>query len=368
MAIEKFVDELGTNLNRYKVQKDNGETYYVSLLRNATITQPGTPLNANKLNQIVDSINNLSFSVSGNSLNITNQNGGKIVFNNTNTTYTLTKSGATFTFASSAGSSNSYTITKSDIGLGNVDNTKDSEKIVAQANKLSTLCFFKISDYNGKNSTNTYGFDGQVGFNYILPNSLYLNNLYIANASNDEEYALFRYSNSNQRLEVHSQGAIIFISGSHYANVPSDKSGTLVLDWELQEVKDELGNVATNSELQEIKNRLDQLGFSEGTFVVSGVSSDRITTNKIVKQGKYAIGNLSINLSNQNISQLSIVVPRKLMPKSTKTLTLCYSINTNNPKDFFIFTTMGRNINLTEFRKLSNVTNLYIANLGWEIE
>ena len=139
----------------------------------------------------------------------------------------------------------------------------------------------------------------------------------------------------------------------------------------MQEVNDQLNNVATDSELQEIRDRLDQLGFSEGTFVVSGVSSSSITTNKIVKQGKYAIGTLGMNLSNQNISQLSITVPREFMPKSTKTLTLCYSTNTNNPKDptdFFIFTTMERWIDLTEFRKLSNVTNLHIVNLGWEIE
>lgn len=360
MAIEKFVDELGSNLNRYRVQKENGETYYISLMRNATITQPGTPLNANKLNKIVDSINNLSFSVSGNSLNITNQNGENIVFNNTNTTYTLTKSGATFTFASSTGSSNSYTITKSDIGLGNVDNTKDSEKIVAQANKLSTLCFFKISDYNGKNSTNTYGFDGQVGFNYILPNSLYLNNLYIANASNDEEYALFRYSNSNKRLEVHSQGAIIFISGSYIANVPNNKSGTLLVDSDLQGVKNSI-----DTEISNIKNRLDQMGFSEGTFEVSGVSSDRITTNKIVKKGKYAIGNLSINLYNQSLSNLSIMLPREFTPLNSTQVMLGY---TTTLSSFCMYTTMQDGIDLTEFKKLKNVVSLSIVNLGWEIE
>ena len=350
MAIDRFVDEDGENLNRYLVQKeDSGETYYISLFRRASIKQNGTPLVAQKFNQIVDSINNLSFSVSGNSLNITNQNGENIVFNDTNTTYALTKSGATFTFSSSAGSANSYTLTKSDIGLGNVDNTKDSEKIVAQANKLSTLCFFKISDYNGKNSTNTYGFDGQVGFNYILPNSLYLNNLYIANASNDEEYALFRYSNSNKRLEVHSQGAIIFISGSHYANVPNNKSGTLVLDFELQEVKD----------------RLDQMGFSEGTFEVSGVSSSSIITNKIIKKGKYAIGNLSINLYNQSLSNLSIMLPREFTPLNSTQVMLGY---TNTLSSFFMTTTMQDGIDLTEFKKLKNVVSLSIVNLGWEIE
>lgn len=349
MAIEKFVDELGTNLNRYKVQKDNGETYYVSLMRNANITQPGTPLNAKKLNQIVDSINNLSFSVSGNSLNITNQNGEKIVFNNTNTTYTLTKSGATFTFASSTGSSNSYTLTKSDIGLGNVDNTKDSAKTVAKANQLTTARYFKISDYNNTNSTSSYSFNGTSDVNIVLPKNLYLNNLYIANASNDEEYAFFRYSNSNKRLEVKSLGDIIFISGSHYANVPNNKSGTLVLDFELQEVKD----------------RLDQMGFSEGTFAVSGVSSSSIITNKIVRKGKYAIGNLSINLYNQSLSNLSIMLPREFTPLNSTQVMLGYA---NTLSSFFMTTTMQEGIDLTEFKKLNNVISLSIVNLGWEIE
>lgn len=349
MAIEKFVDELGTNLNRYKVQKDNGETYYVSLLRNANITQQGTPLNANKLNQIVDSINNLSFSVSGNRLSITNQNGENIVFNDTNTTYTLTKSGATFTFSSSTGSSNSYTLTKSDIGLGNVDNTKDSEKIVAQANKLSTARYFKISDYNNTNSTSSYSFNGTSDVNIVLPKNLYLNNLYIANASNDQEYAFFRYSNSNKRLEVKSLGDIIFISGSHYANVPNNKSGTLVLDFELQEVKD----------------RLDQMGFSEGTFEVSGVSSEYITTNKIVKKGKYAIGNLSIILYAEALRNLSIMLPREFTPLNSTQVMLGYA---NTLSSFFMTTTMQEGIDLTEFKKLNNVVSLSIVNLGWEIE
>lgn len=350
MAIDRFVDEDGENLNRYLVQKeDSGETYYVSLFRRASITQNGTPLVAQKFNQIVDSINNLSFSVSGNSLNITNQNGGKIVFNNTNTTYTLTKSGATFTFASSTGSSNSYTLTKSDIGLGNVDNTKDSEKIVAQANQLTTARYFKISDYNNTNSTSSYSFNGTSDVNIVLPKNLYLNNLYIANANNDEEYAFFRYSNSNKRLEVKSIGDIIFISGSHYANVPNNKSGTLVLDFELQEVKD----------------RLDQMGFSEGTFEVSGVSSEYITTNKIVKKGKYAIGNLSIILYDGALRNLSIMLPRGFTPLSSTQVMLGYA---NTLSSFFMTTTMQEGIDLTEFKKLNNVVSLSIVNLGWEIE
>ena len=351
-----FVDEVGTNLNRYiATDGDSGVTYDFFLMRNAEISQVGTSLNASNLNQLISSINTLYDKTSTIDTSINTINSNITTINNNFSSYvpiTRTINGKEL--------SSNISITKSDVGLGNVDNTKDSEKIVAQANKLSTLCFFKISDYNGKNSTNTYSFDGQVGFNYILPNSLYLNNLYIANASNDEEYALFRYSNSNKRLEVHSQGAIIFISGSYYANVPNNKSGTLLVDSDLQGVKNSI-----DTEISNIKNRLDQLGFSEGTFEVSGVSSEYITTNKIVKKGKYAIGNLSIILYAEALRNLSIMLPREFTPLNSTQVMLGY---TNTLSSFCMYTQMQDGIDLTEFKKLKNVVSLSIVNLGWEIE
>lgn len=57
MAIEKFIDELGSDLNKFQVTTEDGSTYEIKLLRKANITQVGTPLNANKLNQLVDAIN-----------------------------------------------------------------------------------------------------------------------------------------------------------------------------------------------------------------------------------------------------------------------------------------------------------------------
>lgn len=55
--IEKFIDENGTNLNRYKVIREDGTSYYVFLERGATITTPGTILNAQKLNELVTKLN-----------------------------------------------------------------------------------------------------------------------------------------------------------------------------------------------------------------------------------------------------------------------------------------------------------------------
>lgn len=347
-----FVDEVGTNLNRYiATDGDSGVTYDLFLMRNAEISQVGTSLNASNLNQLISSINTLydktsTIDTSINTINnnITNINSNITTINNKFSSYvpiTRTINGKEL--------SSNISITKSDVGLGNVDNTKDSAKIVAQANQLTTPRYFKISDYNNTNSTSSYSFNGTSDVNIVLPKNLYLNNLYIANASNDEEYALFRYSNSNKRLEVKSLGDIIFISGSHYANVPNNKSGTLVLDWELQEVKD----------------RLDQMGFSEGTFEVSGVSSEYITTNKIVKKGKYAIGNLSIILYDGALRNLSIMLPREFKPLNSTQVMLGYA---NTLSSFFMTTTMQEGIDLTEFKKLKNVVSLSIVNIGWEIE
>ncbi len=60
MAIEtKFVDEEGTDLNKYKMTKENGDIEDVYLNRDANITQVGTPLTAEVMNALVDSSNTL---------------------------------------------------------------------------------------------------------------------------------------------------------------------------------------------------------------------------------------------------------------------------------------------------------------------
>lgn len=64
MAIEKFIDELGSDLNKFQVTTEDGSTYEIKLLRKANITQVGTPLNANKLNQLVNGINANTTSIS----------------------------------------------------------------------------------------------------------------------------------------------------------------------------------------------------------------------------------------------------------------------------------------------------------------
>ena len=53
-----FVNEVGNNLNRYKaIDVNTGEEYLFDLSRNGTITTPGTPLNAEIMNAIVQAIN-----------------------------------------------------------------------------------------------------------------------------------------------------------------------------------------------------------------------------------------------------------------------------------------------------------------------
>lgn len=58
-AIEYFVDEQGTNLNSFIMEKDDGTQENIKLYRNANISKNGTPLNAANLNGIVDSVNNI---------------------------------------------------------------------------------------------------------------------------------------------------------------------------------------------------------------------------------------------------------------------------------------------------------------------
>jgi hypothetical protein len=58
-AIEYFVDEQGTNLNSFIMEKDDGTQENIKLYRNANISKNGTPLNAANLNVIVDSVNNI---------------------------------------------------------------------------------------------------------------------------------------------------------------------------------------------------------------------------------------------------------------------------------------------------------------------
>lgn len=64
MAIERFIDEIGTDLNKFQVTTSSGETYEITLLRKANITQVGTLLNATKLNELVDVINSNTISIS----------------------------------------------------------------------------------------------------------------------------------------------------------------------------------------------------------------------------------------------------------------------------------------------------------------
>lgn len=48
-----FVDRKPTRPNRYKITRENGDTYYVTLERADEPTEEGTPLNATTLNEMV---------------------------------------------------------------------------------------------------------------------------------------------------------------------------------------------------------------------------------------------------------------------------------------------------------------------------
>lgn len=54
----RFADRKPTKPNRFKITRDDGSVYYVILERADEPTEDGTPLNAEVLNAVMDSIEN----------------------------------------------------------------------------------------------------------------------------------------------------------------------------------------------------------------------------------------------------------------------------------------------------------------------
>lgn len=114
-----FKNEEGTNLNRYiATNVSTGEKITFDLLRGGNISVVGTPLNAENLNALITSINACYDLISS---------------SEKDTTYTLSKNGNAIRLTSSDGTTNDVTLNKSDIGLGNVDNTSDMDKPISTA-------------------------------------------------------------------------------------------------------------------------------------------------------------------------------------------------------------------------------------------
>ena len=123
MAIERFIDEIGTNLNKFQVTTSSGDTYEITLLRKANISQVGTLLNATKLNELVDAIN---------------VNSAKQVFinganNNTPNFYAPTSAGTNDQVLKSSGGTPTW-INQSDLSVGSATNATND----ANGNKIST--------------------------------------------------------------------------------------------------------------------------------------------------------------------------------------------------------------------------------------
>ena len=114
-----FKNEEGTNLNRYiATNVSTGEKITFDLLRGGNISVVGTPLNAENLNALITSINACYDLISS---------------SEKDTTYTLSKNGNAIRLTSSSGAINDVTLNKSDVGLGNVDNTSDMDKPISTA-------------------------------------------------------------------------------------------------------------------------------------------------------------------------------------------------------------------------------------------
>ena len=114
-----FKNEEGTNLNRYIATNiSTGEKITFDLLRGGNISVVGTPLNAENLNALITSINACY---------------DLITSSEKDTTYTLSKNGNAIRLTASNGKTNDVTLSKSDVGLGNVDNTSDKDKPISTA-------------------------------------------------------------------------------------------------------------------------------------------------------------------------------------------------------------------------------------------
>ena len=110
-----FQDEQGTNLNRYKATNvSSGEVVIFDLLRNGSISVVGTPLNASNLNSLISAINDNYDLLTKNE-------------------YTLSKEKNVISLNRSNNTNTKVTLTKSDLDLGNVDNTSDENKPISKA-------------------------------------------------------------------------------------------------------------------------------------------------------------------------------------------------------------------------------------------
>lgn len=147
-----FQDEQGTNLNRYRATNvETGEEVVFDLLRGGNISVVGTPLNAENLNSLVNAINDLydsKLDKTGGTLT------GGLTINGATNGYSLNGSGYVkgSWLQSTTKQALTYNATmfvvyddegwlyyrspnqvKSDIGLGNVDNTSDLNKPISSA-------------------------------------------------------------------------------------------------------------------------------------------------------------------------------------------------------------------------------------------
>lgn len=142
MAIERFVDELGTDLNKYQVTLDDGTTYEIKLVRKANITQVGTLLNASKLNELVNAINT-------NSNKQINFNGAN---NNTPSFYAPTTGGTSGYVLKSNGNNAPTWVAQSDLTSGKAINDSDGNPINTTYAKKSSLS--KVATSNSYNDLN----------------------------------------------------------------------------------------------------------------------------------------------------------------------------------------------------------------------
>ena len=222
---------------------------------------------------------------------------------------------------------------------------------------------------NGQDTTTTMTIDTLNGYTKDEINNNFVK--YTAQSLTDSQKAQAR-ANINalpQRIELsgeehtgffHNGSSLSFYRGdsNHNIGVTLNSDNDITI---LQEVDNEV------IEEFNLIERLNALGFKSGTFTLDTSASLSAYTNTIRKQGKHAIGSISIVGSVSANTDLIIRVPNEFKPKVNTTILMGeYYANLG----FFLATTVTLTTNgeiSFHWSSSNNNVRLVIENAGWEL-
>ena len=303
-----FQDEQGTNLNRYRATNvETGEEVVFDLLRGGNINVVGTPLNAEKLNSLVNAINDLydsKLDKTGGTLT------GGLTINGATSGYSLNGSGYVkgSWLQSTTKQALTYNATmfvvyddegwlyyrspsqvKSDIGLGDVDNTSDLNKPISSATQreLDLKATKKeLKDYVKSTTLSSYvtttTLDTRLG-SYVTTQSLeqtlqdYVENTYLVS-----NYVT--YNNLNSTLQNYAKKSDLPTIPQYYQHNIKIVQGNITLLFSIiNQSSSSLVTTITLATFNNITSELINQGYTsvDNLLQVSGYSSSSTGSNYI---------------------------------------------------------------------------------------